>query len=673
MTRATMPGTGALALTLAIALHAVGGWGGPLYLAIFLIVALPGLPAGFALFGRKQPAGWIAGVVIGYALSVLSLWAAIQVRAASGLGFLVAIAASTLLSWAATRNIRSPAIALPQWTPRASVSLVVVLIATIALGAPPLANVGARDEQGNKRYRAYFTADFVWHTALTAELTRLSLPPRNPYLAPQTMHYYWGYFLVPAAVARSGPAALRDVEACLKVNALLSGLLFISTLFVTAWAAVRSPVAAAAGTLLALFAASFEGAYALGRIWARGAPLAALRDLNVDALTAWYFQAHRIDGLQRCLWYVPQHSMSYALGLVAMAAAVATGSDASIAGIVLAGTVLGASTLFNPFVGGVFALVWGAAVALDALRHRDWAGRLARHSIAIAPVALAVAWCIGNRMVEGAAGALEFGLGRQSTQAPFVGLLLSFGPVLLAGIAGIAVRGRPPRLAVLPVVLLGALCLFLMYFVRLNVDHEWVPFRAGQMLLASLAVLAARWFAAPLTDSGRRLVIAAGLLLFVAGAPTTVIDAYNARDIGNTNEGPGFTWTLVVSPEQQEAFEWIRDTTPRQAVVQMEPVVRERDSWSLIPSFAQRHMAAGLPISLLRVPDYRARSEQVKAMFASPDAREAASLARSLRIRYVYVDETDRRAYPGAGKFDSSPEYFQPVFRRGPVGVYQVR
>jgi uncharacterized membrane protein len=224
-----------------------------------------------------------------------------------------------------------------------------------------------------------------------------------------------------------------------------------------------------------------------------------------------------------------------------------------------------------------------------------------------------------------------------------------------------------------PAIMLAAIALFLLYVVRLNVDHQWVPFRAGQMLLAALAVLSARWLAAARTPERRRLVVAAAVLLFVAGLPTTIIDAYNARDVSNTAQGPGFKWTLVLSPEQQDAFEWIRENTPRQATVQMEPVVRERDAWSLIPSFAQRGMAAGLPISLLRIPEYRARSEQVKTLFASPDAREASAIAHSLGIRYLYVDATDRAAYAGTAKFDASPEYFQPVFRRGAVAVYQVR
>ena len=102
-------------------------------------------------------------------------------------------------------------------------------------------------------------------------------------------------------------------------------------------------------------------------------------------------------------------------------------------------------------------------------------------------------------------------------------------------------------------------------------------------------------------------------------------------------------------------------------------MVRQRDSWSLIPSFAQRNMAAGLPISLLKIPEYEVRSEAVKAIYAGEDPKEAARIAHSMHISYLYVDVTDRKTYPGAGKFDVSPQFFQPVFRSGDAGVYAVR
>ena len=92
------------------------------------------------------------------------------------------------------------------------------------------------------------------------------------------------------------------------------------------------------------------------------------------------------------------------------------------------------------------------------------------------------------------------------------------------------------------------------------------------------------------------------LVAFAAGLPTTAIDTYNAQDISNRAMGPGFPWTVTVDPAQQAAFAWIRRETPREAVVQMEPMVRGRATWTLIPTFAGRRMAAGLPISLVAQP-----------------------------------------------------------------------
>ena len=43
----------------------------------YLLALVPGLPVGFALFGRRQAAGWIAGGLIGYVLTAVALWIAI--------------------------------------------------------------------------------------------------------------------------------------------------------------------------------------------------------------------------------------------------------------------------------------------------------------------------------------------------------------------------------------------------------------------------------------------------------------------------------------------------------------------------------------------------------------------------------------------------------------------
>ncbi|MEO8075767.1 MAG: hypothetical protein ABI818_05510 [Acidobacteriota bacterium] len=707
MTLARHAALALFSLALASSAWALGnGPAGWLYLLCYACAAVPGLPLGWALFGRDHAGGWIAGVLLGYALTAIAIWAPIAAHVASAPAFVLAWGTVSAITWSAmwssskvrltpdttdsvrlkpdaTESVRlkpgateaAALIALPPWTPAASTSLLLVLLVTLAIAAPPLANVGRSDAAGNRYYRAYFTADFVWHTALTAELAKYSMPPRNPYLAHRPIHYYWTYYLFPAAVSQSGPPPLRDVERCLKLNALMTGLLLMSAVFLAAWAAVGRAMPVGVATTLALVASSAEGLYETWKLWSAGRALSTLREWNIDAVTAWPpFGGHRIDGLQRCLWYVPQHSMAYALGLMAIAAVASAGSTATMTAIVLTGIALGCSVAFNPLVGGIFALAYGIAVTVDALRRPNPIQAVARHAAAILPVIVALGWCYAGQMTEGAGNALQFGLLGASRQSPVATLLLSLGPILLAGLAGLWASRAVPLTRMVPALTLLLLALFLMYFVRLSVDTAWVAFRAGQLTIIALAVLAARFIALGAESRLKGSIVAAVVLLcLAAGLPTTVIDEYNARDIHNLAIGPGFPWTIVISPQQQRAFAWIRQNTAADAVVQMEPNIRGRSTWSLIPSFAQRRMSAGLPISLMDVPEFHERSDRVRAMYQTASAAEALQIARALRIDYVYLDDVERAAYPGAAKFDISPEQFERVFDDSGVSIYRVR
>ena len=105
-----------------------------------------------------------------------------------------------------------PLVALPPWGKAEARALVLLLLIVPAVFVFPYKNLGAQDAQGNRFYRAYFTADFIWHTALTAELTKYDMPPINPYLGDRTIQYYWTYFLVPAVIAQEGPAAAATMS-----------------------------------------------------------------------------------------------------------------------------------------------------------------------------------------------------------------------------------------------------------------------------------------------------------------------------------------------------------------------------------------------------------------------------------------------------------------------------
>jgi uncharacterized membrane protein len=101
---------------------------------------------------------------------------------------------------------------------------------------------------------------------------------------------------------------------------------------------------------------------------------------------------------------------------------------------------------------------------------------------------------------------------------------------------------------------------------------------------------------------------------------------------------------------------------------------RGRETWTLIPSFARRRMAAGLPISLLRTPEYDERAGQADRIFACGDAEEASRIARRLHIDYVYVGQVERDAFgPALAALDARPDLFARDFQNGAAAVYAVK
>jgi hypothetical protein len=648
------------------------------YIALYVLATLPGWPLGRALFG-KHPAGWIFGALVGYAITCVAFWAVLALHIPSAVTFVLAWALVSAASWsafaAAPLRRGKPLVELPAWSPPEARTLVLLLLLVPAVFVFPYKNLGARDAEGNRFYRAYFTADFIWHMALTAELTKYAMPPVNPYLGDRTIQYYWTYFLVPAVISEEGVGGLRDIENSLEVNALCSGVLFIAALVIATWAASLSAAGTAFAVVLAVVAASAEGLYASWDLYAKGRPFAELTDMNIDAMSAWTFSGLRVDSLVRSMWYNPQHSMSAALGLLAMPVVGAVGVSAPIGAIVFAGLALALSTTFNPFIGGLFSLMYGAVVIADAMRTRLFAAVL-RHAIAAALVGLAVGWCVANDMVEGAAAVVLYGLGGYARNRPFATLMISLGPLIAPALLAIWPPWKLPRRA-WPALAGTVLGILVFYLVRLSVERSYIGFRAGQLMQLALPGLAALFFARlwHAEFRWRAATVAIVLILLVIGLPTTLIDTYNAQDIGNRQMGPGFHWTITLTPDEQEAFRWMRTETPRDAIVQMDPNAHGRETWSQLPTFAERRMAAARPISLMSIPDYLERSRRAHRIYVERNAETAARLARELGIDYIFIGPAERKANPAASlaKFDAREDLFQPVFGNAGTRIYAVR
>ena len=650
----------------------IGRGAGLAYLAIYLAATLPGWPIGFWLFGRSHALGWLSGALIGYALTCLAIWGVALAGPPSSTALVLGWAVTAVSVWVCCARRRMPAVRLPAWTRRDTTALLFLLVLVPVLFWFPYSNLGARDREGNKNYRAYFTADFVWHTALTAEMTKFATPPVNPYVGDRDIHYYWTYFLLPAATAARGPASLRDVEKCLKLNAAFSGVLFLAAVMLFAWSIVPSGPAAALGTALVAVAASAEGNHALHDLYSRGQALSGVTELNIDAVTAWSFGGLRIDSLARSMWYNPQHSLSCALGLVALPVAAYGGVRPRLAAVVLAGVALGGATIFNPLIGGILSLMYGLIAVGHAVGRPGALTGLLRHTVPAVIVAAAIAWCSWNAMVEKSEATVRFGLIGFARNAPLKTLFLSLGPVLIPAIAAFLGARKSP-LRVWPPLAGLAVGLGLFYFVNLSVEASYIGFRAGQIIQVSLAPMVAlflhRLYAWHWGSAALALV-----LIAAAGLPTTLIDTFNAQDINNRRMGPGFRWTVTLSRYEQGALAWIRAETRPDAIVQMDPIARGRENWSHIPTFAHRRMWAGLPLLWLDIPPYAERSRAVHDLYVTTDPEAACRLATG-RIDYLYVGSVEREGMPPGAreKFSAAGSCFSLAFDNGEVQVYKVR
>jgi uncharacterized membrane protein len=208
-----------------------------------------------------------------------------------------------------------------------------------------------------------------------------------------------------------------------------------------------------------------------------------------------------------------------------------------------------------------------------------------------------------------------------------------------------------------------------------DMGNVWVGWRSGHLLLIAFAVMgAAAMTAAWKTRAARWPLAVAAAAAVALAVPTVAIDVYNAQDIENRMQGPSFPWTLVITPQEREAFDWIKRATSPAARVQMEPTVRASHSWALIPAFAERRLAGGLPISMIPLKPYRDVSEQVRmGIYMAPSAKEAHAMAEFLGVDYLYVGDLERRRYPGlTDEFPKHPDLFPVVFSNSSVTIYAV-
>jgi hypothetical protein len=163
------------------------------------------------------------------------------------------------------------------------------------------------------------------------------------------------------------------------------------------------------------------------------------------------------------------------------------------------------------------------------------------------------------------------------------------------------------------------------------------------------------------------------LAVGVVALPTVVTDLYNTQDVWNRGRGAGFRWTVLLSPGEVEGLDWIKRATPKNARVQVEPYSRGRDTWTYIPAFGERRMAAGLPIGMIPLAKYEKASETIRRIYQAETAQDAHTQASAACVDYVVIGAPERQAYPAIQPLvAAAPHLFPPAFSNDALSVYAI-
>lgn len=648
-----------------------------LILAVGIWMALPGVFFARRALGSSLGAAWSAWFVgpgLGLGLSVfglLLLWAA----GIQGWVALVLAPLLTVLLGLVAGRFGGASLHLPALGRRDAAAVAVALLVVPVVTFAPYDHVRAPTADGDA-YRAYFTADFVWAMAATAELAKGDVPPANPFLATQPMRYYWMAHLLSGAVYRNVRGLGVLTEQVVLIDGLVFGLAFVGFFYWLARALGGGPAASACAVAAGFLANSYEGADVLWTLFRREQPIDVVKTLNIDAITRWFYQGMPVDGLQRTLLYQPHHLTGYVLGLSALWL-IGLADDVTAVSIALwAGILLGLAFLFSTFS----AIIIGAAVGLlyvvRLVQQRAWTSVLQCAILGAVPVALGVAVSMVLGYTDPSEGML-FGFRINPVALrrwPYI-FLLNFGPLLIGGLAGLLRWRWTVGVGAPAAALIASAVAFYFTADVPDMGGVWVGWRSGHQLLITFGVVTAAaataWWQRPWL---RAPLIAVAFLTAIPAVPTVAIDVYNAQDITNREAGPTFPWTLIITPPERQALDWIKRATPPDARVQVEPYVRDSGTWAYVPAFAERRMAAGLPISMIPLAPYQIASENVRTgIFRALSAADAHAAARHLQIDYLLIGPPERDNYASAiALMADRPDLFVPVFQNDVITIYGI-
>lgn len=201
------------------------------------------------------------------------------------------------------------------------------------------------------------------------------------------------------------------------------------------------------------------------------------------------------------------------------------------------------------------------------------------------------------------------------------------------------------------------------------------------------AFVVKQWTAVKAAWVGTFALLMVGVFIYpVMATDVRLDDRFN--DIGPGVDGEAYMDTAVYSRRgielefatDRHGIEWLREN------VQGSPVVVEAQ-WDLYTWANRISIYTGMPTVLgwdwhqtQQRHDYRwevqRRRQAINDFYTTRNIEDARGFLDEFNVKYVYVGELERGAYPTSGiaKFDNMPELnLHPVFERGPVKIYEYR
>lgn len=648
----------------------------------WLWLVLPGV-VGFRRLYRDTPHGWgiawLFGAPLGFAISSMLLLIAWLGHIHSGWLLLCCPVIGLLI----VRFLPSlgPHMRVPRFGSRDVV--VVALLVLLALGVVgwPFSRVGTNLPEG-RAYRAYFTADFVWNMAVVAEVSKGDTIPQNPYLNNEPLHYYWLFHLYSSLeykLLNSIDAQVR-LDRLLLVNNTMTCLLFMLFFYGLVRHFTSNAWAAGLGCLFGILFTSAEGLYIIAKFVPNDG-WSVVKDYNIDAISRWLFGSLPVDGLQRLLLYQPQHQVGLALSFMALVLMIQQWRQPRIFTAGLAGFLLAGALLISSVTALMLTVITAIVALISIIRSRQWRIGILSALTGMIPIGIALFLSFKLHYVEPGDSHLVFGAHRLAFEHTWMALLLSFGPIFIAALPGVWLlckRAGLPRITFFGVVLLiSVLC----YFYVDIPEHQsvYIGWRAAHLLFIIFSAVIGLAIHHLVLHKHKKIYsrIAWGVFFLVCALtalPTMAIDLFNTQDIYNrTLNRANNYWTLVLSRDEMMGFQWIKRHTRPDARVQIEPVARGANTWAYIPAFAERRMAAGIPISMIPLAPYENASAKVREIYQASETSFIYQHALLLNIDYLVLGPVELQEYPTLVEvLKSAPHYFKKVFTQPTFKIFQI-